>query len=95
MSEEQAIEAIAREFALAAGWTFHDVRTMDPGPRAREKATTILAALRDAGFDIYRPEDCEKVTVELGADVWITPSEGCYFDAGTYRLVPVVPKGEG
>ena len=70
---------------------------------AAEAATAVLGALREAGFDVYRPEGCPLV------DYWQdTPDDkvalvdgdgrriyGAGIPDGRYRLVPVREDDDG
>lgn len=77
---DEAIEVMAKAIS---GYTERDWHT--------EAARKTFAALRDAGFELYRPEECTHIEVEdVGAeddllDVMVSGAA----PAGVYRLVPV------
>ena len=62
---------------------------------AAEAATAVLEALREAGFDVYRPDECAAVGIGRWVEYegravarMMTPPPP-EVEPGTYRLVPV------
>lgn len=69
---------------------------VDIDPR---EAELMLAALRSEGWEVYRPDECETVTVEgCGRPTCRSHAEvvayGLSALEGTYRLVPVPVESE-
>ena len=54
MNDEQVVEAMAAR-----------IRLVDEPLDSREFADLILAALRAAGFDVYRPDDCKRIYMSM------------------------------
>lgn len=93
MSDERIVEVMANR--IQSAWTEYAGEAFTPLVGARPLAVWALAALRDAGFDVYRPGECEAVTVEPYSSVdnllygKKVQDTACHLRPGTYRLVPV------
>ena len=86
MSDSAAIEAIADAFVDASN---------DGVALAEDYAEYALAALRADGFEIYRPDECERVDVEPWTSVdnllhgLKVQETACHIRPGSYAVVPV------
>ena len=100
MSDEQVIQKIADGIRHR-----YDLFADAPGQKLSD-AADIMAALRDAGWELYRPDECERLEIKGPARIPVL-SPWQMFDpagrrhsivgdsrVGTYRLVPVGESNE-
>lgn len=91
MNDEELVEVIA-EGSAGDIWPLLSERERRFHRKAAEKA---LAALRSAGFQVFRPEDCDQATVASELKDGSGYCRFGYQPAGVYSLVPADSGGSG
>lgn len=98
--DHELLEAIARGLYLLEGGDSEGWELLDEKATFLMDAEALLAAVREAGFQWYRPDDCAILQSEnsgeyrcefCGERDYYGDRRDCRVPSGVYRLVPLVP----